>query len=56
MVKFLLVLALCCPVWWASYGLLVRNTFIGKVLNGRRYPRGLPPPEPGPEAGLTEPA
>ncbi len=56
MVKFLLVLALCCPVWWASYDLLVRNTFIGKVLNGRRYPRGLPPPEPGPETGLTEPA
>ena len=56
MVKFLLVLALCCPVWWASYDLLVRNTFIGKVLNGRRYPRGLPSPEPGPEVRLAEPA
>jgi fucose 4-O-acetylase-like acetyltransferase len=36
--KALLVLALSSPFWLASYHLLVRATFIGVVLNGRRYP------------------
>jgi glucans biosynthesis protein C len=29
-------------ICFISYDLLARNTFIGKVLNGRRYSRGLP--------------
>lgn len=41
-VKALVVLLGCTPVWLASYHYLVRSTFIGKVLNGRRYPRRLP--------------
>ncbi len=41
-VKVLAVLGLATPIWWLSYDLLARNTFIGKVLNGRRFPRGLP--------------
>jgi peptidoglycan/LPS O-acetylase OafA/YrhL len=41
-VKALAVLAVASPIWLASYHYLVRSTFIGKTLNGRRYPRRLP--------------
>jgi len=38
-VKFPLILAVAFPIMFASYHYLVRSTFIGAVLNGRRYPR-----------------
>jgi peptidoglycan/LPS O-acetylase OafA/YrhL len=41
-VKALAVLVLSIPIWWATYHFLVRGTFIGAVLNGRRYPLRLP--------------
>lgn len=37
-VKAAAVFALSFPFWLASYHFCVRATFIGKVLNGRRYP------------------
>jgi len=37
--KFLLVLAIVILICWFTYHYLVRATFIGKFLNGRRYPR-----------------
>ena len=36
--KFIVVLTLTTLLCWVSYHYLVRNTFIGKFLNGRRYP------------------
>ena len=36
--KFMVVLTLTSLICWASYHYLVRDTFIGKFLNGRRYP------------------
>jgi hypothetical protein len=39
-VKFLVVMLATIFVTVLSYNYLVRNTFIGKFLNGRRYPRG----------------
>ena len=52
--KAAVVLAGTTVVGFATYDLLVRPTFIGAVLNGRRYPRGLPAHEhaPAPSAGL----
>jgi len=41
-VKYPLVLGLSLAVLFASYHLLVRPTFIGKVLNGRKYPLRAP--------------
>ena len=38
-IKFPLVLAASFAVLFASYRYLVRSTFIGQMLNGRRYPR-----------------
>lgn len=37
-IKFPLILGVAFPVMLASYHLLVRHSFIGKVLNGRKYP------------------
>jgi tetratricopeptide (TPR) repeat protein/peptidoglycan/LPS O-acetylase OafA/YrhL len=52
--KALIVFALGGPVWLASYHFLVRGSFIGAVLNGRRYPLGLPRPgRAGAAAGLV---
>jgi peptidoglycan/LPS O-acetylase OafA/YrhL len=39
-VKVPAVLVISAPIWVASYDLGVRNTLIGKVLNGRRHPQG----------------
>ena len=35
------ILGIGFPIMFASYHYLVRGTFIGAVLNGRRYPRTL---------------
>jgi hypothetical protein len=43
-IKFALILAISAALLLASYHYLVRATFIGKLLNGRRYPRDLPAP------------
>jgi len=43
LVKVPVVLAISLPSMWLTYELFVRNTIVGKVLNGRRYPHGLPP-------------
>jgi ABC-type multidrug transport system ATPase subunit len=40
--KFPLVLFVSLAVLFASYRYLVRPTFIGQVLNGRKYPRAAP--------------
>ena len=40
--QFLVILAVMTPILLLSYDLLVRPTAIGALLNGRRYPRGLP--------------
>ncbi len=45
-VKFLLGILLATPILLGSYDLLVRDTWIGVILNGRRYPRGLAAAEP----------
>src|SRR5580698_4560212 len=39
-IKFPLILAITMTVLLASYHYLVRPTWIGEILNGRRYPRG----------------
>jgi peptidoglycan/LPS O-acetylase OafA/YrhL len=36
--KYVLILGVAFPLMFASYELLVRHSFIGGVLNGRRYP------------------
>ncbi len=38
-VKYPLILAIALPLMFASYQLMVRHSFIGVVLNGRRAPR-----------------
>jgi glucans biosynthesis protein C len=43
-VKYLLLIVLTTGSCLATYQLGVRSTFIGAVLNGRRYPRRLPTP------------
>lgn len=40
--KYPLILAVATPVLFLSYHYLVRSTFIGVQLNGRRYPRSRP--------------
>ncbi len=49
-VKFPLILLVSFAVLLLSYELLVRHTFIGQLLNGRKYPRGARSPgnEPSP--------
>jgi peptidoglycan/LPS O-acetylase OafA/YrhL len=45
--KFAIVLAGTTLVTIVTYNYLVRSTVVGVLLNGRRYPRGLPTPAPG---------
>jgi peptidoglycan/LPS O-acetylase OafA/YrhL len=52
--KALAVIVLGAPVWLASYHYLVRGSFIGATLNGRRYPLRLPRREEA--AAVAEPA
>ncbi|MEX1128961.1 MAG: acyltransferase family protein [Vicinamibacterales bacterium] len=44
--KFAVVLAATTLVTTVTYNYLVRPTVVGVLLNGRRYPRGLPGPAP----------
>jgi glucans biosynthesis protein C len=41
-IKYPLVLAMTMTLLLASYRYLVRGTFVGKLLNGRKYPRATP--------------
>jgi glucan biosynthesis protein C len=54
-VKFSLILAVSMVLLLASYHWLVRGTFVGVFLNGRRYPRSaksaLPTPRPSTSPG-----
>ena len=49
-IKFASILAIAFPLMLTTYRYCVRSTFIGAVLNGRRYPRTLP------AEGTTRPA
>jgi ABC-type multidrug transport system ATPase subunit len=52
-IKFPAIIAITLAVLLVSYHYLVRPTFIGAILNGRKYPRGTraqPPREPDPGA------
>ena len=40
-IKYPLQVAATLAVLFVSYRYLVRSTFIGAILNGRRYPRGV---------------
>lgn len=42
MLKAPAVLAISIPVMWLSYEFMVRTTWVGQWLNGRRYRHGLP--------------
>jgi glucan biosynthesis protein C len=48
-VKFLITVSATAVVTLVSYHYLVRATALGSLLNGRRYPRALPQPEPARE-------
>lgn len=41
-IKYALILSIAGVLLLASYHYLVRSTFLGKFLNGRKYPRALP--------------
>lgn len=43
-VKFPVIVSITLTVLLASYHYLVRPTWVGEILNGRRYPRSLHPP------------
>jgi hypothetical protein len=47
-IKYPLQVAGTLAVLFVSYRYLVRPTFIGAILNGRRYPRGVPVRAPEP--------
>lgn len=44
--KFAAILAVALPLMFASYELMVRHSFIGAVLNGRRVPKAARLPNP----------
>jgi hypothetical protein len=41
--KIVIVLGVAFPLMFASYELMVRHSFIGAILNGRRAPRAAKP-------------
>jgi peptidoglycan/LPS O-acetylase OafA/YrhL len=47
-VKFAAILAVAFPLMFASYEFIVRHSFVGFVLNGRRVPRHAGPPRQAP--------
>ena len=51
--KILVILGVAFPLMFASYQLMVRHTFIGAILNGRRAPK---PEKPTPSIAHPEPA
>ena len=51
--KILIVLGLAFPLMFASYEVMVRHSFIGAILNGRRVPKRV---KPARIAGHMEPA
>jgi peptidoglycan/LPS O-acetylase OafA/YrhL len=55
-VKFPLMLAMAMALMLASYQLLVRNTFVGGVLNGKRIPRERKPLVEAPSAIISRPS
>jgi peptidoglycan/LPS O-acetylase OafA/YrhL len=54
-VKFPLILAISLTVLFASYHYLVRPTWLGQVLNGRKYPRGAHEPADDPSSPARGP-
>jgi len=53
--KYPLILVASFAVLFLSYHFLVRPTFIGKLLNGRKYPRRQPPQGPATPSAPTAP-
>ena len=54
-VKYPFILLVSFAVLFLSYHYFVRPTFIGKLLNGRKYPRSSPPPTtPGTPSNVTD--
>ena len=51
LVKFAVIMLVALPVMFASYQLLVRYSFIGAVLNGRRMRPEAQPTPPAPQFG-----
>lgn len=43
--KMLFVIVITTLVGFVTYDWLVRNSLVGRILNGRQYPRGLPVPQ-----------
>jgi ABC-type multidrug transport system ATPase subunit len=53
-VKYPLILGVTLALLLASYHYLVRPTFVGELLNGRRYPRTLRPANPATMPGMED--
>lgn len=53
--KYPLLLVISFAVLFASYELLVRHTFVGQWLNGRKYPRGRGSPDKDPSGNAPSP-
>jgi len=54
-IKYPFILVMSFAVLFLSYHFLVRPTFIGKLLNGRKYPRRQPPQGPATPSAPTTP-
>ena len=53
LIKYALILIIAGVLLLSSYHYLVRSTFIGKFLNGRKYPRALPQIVAAPDASTA---